>query len=81
MGSPMALARAALAAARGPETTGRSAPGAQGAPAGGASEPRGVCVYRADPDTDPLEITAGSAGPNLRWRGRSLSLRALGEGR
>lgn len=84
MGNPMALARAVLAAGRGPEAGGGSASGAHGAPADDASEPDRAGVYRADPDrsdTDPLEITAGPDGPSLHWRGRLLALTALGEGR
>jgi len=84
MGNPMALARAALATVREPEAGGRSASGAHPAPADDAFEPDRTGVYRADPDhpdTDPLEITAGPDGPNLRWRGRLLALGAFGDGR
>ncbi len=84
MGSPMALARAILAAARGPEAGSRSVSGSGSALADDAAEPDRTGVYRADPedrDTDPLEITAGPDGPTLRRRGRQLVLEALGDGR
>jgi D-alanyl-D-alanine carboxypeptidase len=84
MGDPMALARAAITVARGPGAGGGSVARAHAAPADGAFEPDRVGVYRPDPDhadNDPLEITAGPDGPNLRWRGRVLALEALGDGR
>jgi len=84
MGSPMALAQAALAALRGPDAGGESASGAHVAPAEDAPEPDRAGVYRADPDhadTDPLAITGGPGGLNLDWRGRLLALEALGDGR
>ncbi|HYN47976.1 MAG TPA: serine hydrolase domain-containing protein [Candidatus Nanopelagicales bacterium] len=84
MGSPMALARAILAAARGPGEGGGDAPGGGSALADDGAEPDRAGVYRADPDdrdTDPLEITAGPDGPILRRRGRQLVLEALGDGR
>ncbi len=90
MGDPMALARAALAALRGPESGGSSAAGAHGAPgapsalADDAPEPDRTGVYRADPDdggAGPLEISAGPDGLSLHWRGRVIALEALGDGR
>jgi D-alanyl-D-alanine carboxypeptidase len=84
MGDPVALARAVLAAARGPEADGPSASGAIVAPADDVPEPDLAGVYRADPDrfgADLLEITASPDGPNLRWRGRLLALQAIGDGR
>jgi len=89
-GDPMTLARAALAALRGPDAGGgfasgaRGATGAHGAPADNAPEPDRTGVYRADPDQgdiDPFEITADPGGPSLRWQGRVLALEALGDGR
>jgi len=90
MGDPMALARAVLAAVRGPESGGSSAAGAHGAPgapsalADDAPEPDRTGVYRADPDdggAGPLEISAGPDGLSLHWRGRVIALEALGDGR
>ena len=93
MGNPMTLARAVLVAVGGPQGGGGSASGAPsasgdhrdpGAPADGASGPDRAGLYRAGPDhadSEPLEITTGPAGPHLRWRGRSLALEALGDGR
>jgi hypothetical protein len=90
MGEPMALARAALVAVRGPEAGGGSAsgthaaPAALGTPAEAAPEPDRTGTYRADPDrgdTEPLEITAGARRFSLQWRGRAIALGALGDGR
>jgi D-alanyl-D-alanine carboxypeptidase len=84
MGNPMALARAVLAALSEPEAGGGSAPDTHAASTDDASEPNRTGVYRADPDppaADRLEISTGRDGPRLRWRGRWLALKALGDGR
>lgn len=88
MGSPMALARAVLGAARGAEGSTSDAdrattPGA-GASPGGQATGR-AAIYRVDgpgAETDQLEIVDGLRGPILHRRGcPPLPLQELGDGR
>lgn len=84
MGDPMALARAALAAVRGPEAGGGSASGARGSPADVAALPAPTGLYRAEADRsgiDAFEIITSPEGLKLRRDGRVLALEAMGEGR
>lgn len=82
-GAPMALARAALAAMRGPEAGDVSGSGAI-VSGEDAVEPDRTGVYRSEAehaDPDRLEVVDGRGGPGLRWRGRPVALEARGGGR